>query len=199
MVKVRATVAVYLLMSLAAVGCSDDGQAANPSTTSSAPPASTPSASATPSEETWRAKFTDAQLEAYEQALGRWQEYTEKTNAIYKAGRNTPAAREVFREFSMQWQGRVGELVTRYERDGARVVRPPEGLSWQAVSARPRVVVIRQCTDYRDLLVTVKGKKLAGTQPDHLVTPLLIEMDRPIGKDWMVADTKLKDSRSCTA
>lgn len=197
MVKVRATVAMYVLMSLVAVGCSDDGQAAKPSAQSSSPTTMAPSTSSPPTEAAWRAKFTEAQLEVYEEALGRWQEYTEKANDIYRAGEDTPEARAVLREYDMQWQGQAKILATSYAKGGVRTVTPPKSVSWRALSIKPKVVLISQCTDYTNVLVTKNGKPLAGTKPKHLVTPLVIEMDKPSHHNWMVARTELRDNKSC--
>ena len=191
-----------LLFVLAVCGCSSN---ASESPVEATP---TPKATATaevpqPSSEPasvgpdWQDKFTPSQLEVYEAALKRWQEYTDQRNQIYGEGLDTPEARAVLREYSMQWQLRVRELAELYDQGGVRILVPEEAIAWRALSISPTVVLISQCTDYRDVRVTQRGRPVKGTKPDHPITPLIIEMDKTDGRDWMVALTDLKDERSC--
>ena len=190
---------VAALLSLCVL-CACTTDASKPRVESSPVPSSTPEASSPKSEmPAWHDKFTAEQIDAYEAALLRWQEYTAKGNEIYRSGRDTPQAGAVLREYSMEWQLRVRELAQVYDQGAVRIVSPESALSWKPISITDKVVVISQCTDYTNLLVTQEGEPVKGTRPDNLVTPLLIEMDKPVGRDWMVATTNLRDERPCAA
>lgn len=154
---------------------------------------SSPSAEAS----SWMDRFDADQLEKYEAALTRWQEYSRKTEAIYREGLDTPEAREVFREYDLQAVARIRSLAETYEAQGLRTVRGPESLSTEAISIDGSVVRLSQCNDYSRVLVTRNGKRVPGLKPQNPVTPLLIEMDRVAGGDWMVARVQLKDRTSC--
>ncbi|MEJ7831858.1 MAG: hypothetical protein WKF79_03010 [Nocardioides sp.] len=185
-------------------GCSEDtdpGPTAGPAPTATVTsPSLTPSQS--PTTPAWQSKYTDDELAIYEDALARQLEYFEKKNAIYKAGKDTPEAREVFREYSLLWPGLVAELAESYDQRGLRIVRPPTPLSTRMVSINMNEdgtgsLLMSQCTDYSDILVTQNGEELSGTKPDHLITALTINMSKPEGRDWMLATTELKDKQSC--
>lgn len=196
----RALVAACLAMSVLA-GCADSGDLPSgpaAQTTASVATSQTPSESqdASPS---WRSDFDAVQLKTYEQALARWVEYSRKSVAIYRAGRDTPQAREVFREYDLQAVARIRSLAETYEAQGLRIVRGPIPLGTRAVSVEKTFVRISQCNDYSRLLVTRNGEPASDLRPKNTVTPLLIEMDRPAGSDWMVARVQLKDRSSCAA
>jgi len=204
MAKLAATVAICVLAVLPLAGCSDDNAKGSDDPAPTAPTTTLKPTPTTPAPTTaaWRDKYTAEQLDAYDAALARWQEYTKKTNAIYMAGRDTSEARAVFRDYSMKWQGLVKVLAETYDAGRVRKERPTKPLSTRAQLVRLNAdgtgsVTIWQCTDYSDVLVTQNGQPVAGTKPDHLITPLIIHMAKPEGRDWMVADTELKDKASC--
>jgi hypothetical protein len=201
MKKLANVLAACVLAALVITGCSDE---TTPNGSDDpTPTAPTTSSTPTPTTPAWQAKFTAEQLEAYDAALERWQKYTEKTNEIYRVGKDTPEARAVLREYSMQWQGDVAVLADTADRK-VRIERPAKPLSWKAVSIKLNDdgtgnLIISQCTSYRDILVTQGGKPIGEAKPEHVVTALTINMSKPKGYDWMVAATDLKDKRSCAA
>ena len=187
-----------LCMVVLTAGCAEQtsSDATAPGSPMSPVPA-TPASSQSIKASSWTDEFDEEQLERYDEALTRWQEYSRKTAVIYRKGLDTPAAREVFREYDLQAVARIRSLSETYEAQGVRTVRGPEPLSTQAISIARTVVRISQCSDYSRVLVTRDGERVQGVKPRHAVTPLLIEMDRVAGGDWMVARVQLKDRTSC--
>lgn len=187
-----------LCMVVLAAGCAEQttGDAAAPGSPTSPVPA-TPAPSQSVAAPSWTEEFDAEQLERYDEALIRWQEYSRKTAVIYRKGLDAPEAREVFREYDLQAVARIRSLAETYEAQGVRTVRGPRPLSTQAISIEQTVVRIAQCSDYSRVLVTRDGERVQGVKPRHPVTPLLIEMDRVAGGDWMVARVQLKDRTSC--
>lgn len=196
----RALVAACLAMVVLAACADSGGLPSGPDAQTTVPVATSPAPSASQDASTsWKSDFDAVQLKTYEQALARWVEYSRKSVAIYRAGRDTPQAREVFREYDLQAVARIRSLAETYEAQGLRIVRGPIPLGTQAISVEKTFVRISQCNDYSRLLVTRNGKPASDLRPKNIVTPLLIEMDRPTGSDWMVARVQLKDRSSCTA
>lgn len=191
------------LMLLAPVlaACSDGAGAAGDESSPSTSPAVTLSAEPTDSSspEPWRDQFNERQIASYEAALRRWDEYSERTEQIYRAGRDTPSARAVFREYDMQAVARIKSLAETYDAQGLRTIQGPTPLSTAPVSVEPRVVLIAQCNDYSDVEVTRNGKPVEDVRPEHVQTEILIEMDKPAGHDWMVGRVQLKDETLCGA
>ncbi|MCM0621958.1 hypothetical protein [Nocardioides bruguierae] len=199
-------IAASIGVALALGGCSGDEPIAAEPTPSTGPSESTsateeasPAGQPTGDGEAWRSRFSPGQLQRYDAALSRWIEYSHKTARIYRAGVDTPGARAVFAEYDMQAQLRTRALAETYDDGGVRVERGPTALDRRATSIGRQVVVIRQCNDYSRVRVTQDGEVVAGATPRHLVTPIVIEMDRPRGRDWMVARIQLKDKTSCAA
>ena len=92
--------------SLTACGGGSDPEGKSPSNTTSM---EDPSPSDDPSEAGgppagWEDKFTREQMNTYNAALRRWEQYTKLSNEIYRKGRDTPDARNTLREFSLIWQ-----------------------------------------------------------------------------------------------
>ncbi|WP_159083765.1 hypothetical protein [Nocardioides terrigena] len=195
---------VALLVLCAASGCSTE--ASDPGAEPTSLPTQAPSAvdPSTPSEPpAWHEKFTAEQIDAYEAALNRWQQYAERTNEAWRVGDNSAEARATIREYDMQWQATLSvfeDSVTQ----GIRIERPIKPIWSKPTLIRlgsdgTGTVVIYQCTDYRGLLVTQNGRELRGTKPDHRITPFTVHMAKPEDGDWMVARTQLKDAVSCDA
>lgn len=195
----RALAAVGLAVTMLS-SCSKSTEAESGPSSPTASPTASPQTTAPPPADpspSWMSQFNGAQLARYQQALARWEAYSKQSVAIYRAGRDTPTAREVFREYDLQAVARIRSLAETYEGQGLRIARGPRPLSTKAVSVERTVVRIWQCNDYSRLLVTRNGKRASGFAPNHIVTPLIIEMDRPDGGDWMVAQVELKDRTSC--
>ena len=193
----RAVAALWMVVF--ATGCAErtTTDTAEPASPASPASATTPSPSQSVEAPLWQDKFDAEQLDRYDEALTRWQEYSRKTAVIYRKGLDTPEAREVFREYDLQAVARIRSLAETYEAQGVRTVRGPEPLSTQAISIGQTVVRISQCNDYSRVLVTRDGERVHGVKPQHALTPLLIEMDRVAEGDWMVARVQLKDRTPC--
>jgi hypothetical protein len=146
----------------------------------------------------WQDKFTRDQLNSYNAALRRWEQYTKLSNEIYRKGKDTPDARDTLQEFSLLWQRDVVTLSTDYDKGGLRREIPAEPLWAYAKSVKPTYVVIVQCTDYSKLEYTKNGDVL-DNKPKHLITPLVVRMGKPKGQDWVFEGSTLKDKKSCVA
>ena len=146
----------------------------------------------------WEDKFTREQMNSYNAALRRWEQYTKLSNEIYRKGKDTPDARDTLQEFSLFWQRDVVTLSTDYDKGGLRREVPAEPLWTYARSVKPTYVVIVQCTDYSKIKYTKNGDVL-DNKPNHLVTPLVVRMGKPQGKDWVFEGSTLKDKESCVA
>lgn len=192
---------VVAVVTVTACGA-DDSPSADPAPSrTSGLSTSTSSPSSTETPPAWESKYSPRELDQYREALRRWQEYTAKTHEIYEAGSDTPGALRVFKEYSLAWQGAAAVLADSASRH-IRVTVPERPLSTRAISVRLNqdgtgTVEISQCTDYRPVTVLQDGKQIETSRPSHLVTPLVINMTKPAGRDWMVAKTELKDHSSC--
>ena len=193
-----AVVATAVLM-LGAAAC---GGGNEPEADPTPIPTTSPTQSTSPTDppggppEGWEDKFTRDQLNIYNAALGRWERYTELANEIYRKGKDTPEARAVLREYNLFWQRDIVTLAQVYDEAGTREERPPEPLWTYARSIKPTQVVIIQCTNYSEVRITRNGEVI-DNKPKHLVTPLVIQMTKPKGRDWMFEGSTLKDKASC--
>ena len=198
----RTATTLTLLAALTAglAGCGGDDDPRAQRTPSPSPATSEPS----PTEEIggppagWEDKFTDEQLNTYNAALMRWEQYRKLSNEIYRKGKDTPEARDTLREFNLFWQRDIVTLARDYDLGGIREEVPPEPLWSYAMSVKPGHVEIIQCTDFTDVRVTKNGDVL-DNKPKHPVTPLVIEMTKPKGGDWMWQGSTLEDKQSCDA
>ncbi len=198
-----ATVSIALLATTAACGGGDDEPEATPS--SSAPTTQNPSPSdPTPTETAWQDKYTDAQLDAYEDAFSRYQEYETRSEPIWAEGKATDRAEALFKQYypSPLWQGQ-DRLLSSYEQAG--VTR--SGLAdvyWsraKSISESGLSVVINQCVDYTPIITKQNGNE--ADRPAWALKPNLrtITLERPEGSDWLiygVVDASSGKARPCT-
>ena len=198
---VTLTLIAALSGSLAACGGGSDPETTPPPST----PASTkdPSPSSDPSEAGgppagWQDKFTHKQMDTYNAALRRWEQYTKLSNEIYRTGKDTPDARDTLQEFSLLWQRDVVILTRDYSKGGIRDEVPPQPLWTYATSIKPSQVAMIQCTDYSHARTTKNGDVLVN-KPRHQVTPLIVRMTKTTDGDWKVRSTTLRDKASCAA
>lgn len=193
------TLIATLSGSLTSCGGNDDPQTKpSPSDTTSA---KDPSPSADPSgaggpPTGWEDKFTREQMNSYNAALRRWEQYTKLSNEIYRKGQDTPDARDTLQEFSLFWQRDVVTLARDFDKGGIREEVPPEPLWTYATSIEASQVAIIQCTDYSDARITKNGDVL-DNKPKHLVTPLIVRMTKTTDGDWKFRSTTLRDKASC--
>lgn len=208
--RFRTLVAAPLLTvaMLSAAACSGDDPQAEPTPTppSSSLPPSTPSA---PTSEPggppadWEDSYTADELSAYEAALSRWSRYQQAVESIDAAGKYTPEAEDLYREYIVTWQTSVIQLRDA-EKAGVRVEVPPEPIWTIADSVEIKAdgsgtVVLRQCTDYSKVRVTKDGTVTEeGVKPEHVVTPILIRMVTLDGK-WKYVETTIEDESTCAA
>ena len=152
-----AGIAIGMSVSLACCGSDDDPETLPTETTST-------STSPTPASSAWESNYTQKQLQAYEAALTRWETYEQRSEPIWAAGKVTPTARQLFKEYWVAWAVPLNQL-SLYERVGDKVVGVPEVL-W----SRPTKVsiftgggisvTIQQCIDPS----TIEVEHAPGTQ-----------------------------------
>jgi len=199
------TLVAALTGGLTACGGNDDPET-NPSpstTTSSNDPSPSDDPSEGPSDAGgppagWKDKFTREQLNTYNAALRRWQQYTKLANEIYRHGEDTPEARRTFEEYSLFWQRDAVMLARDYDKGGIREEVPPKPLWTYATSIEPNQVAMIQCTDYSAARVTKNGDVL-DNKPKHLITPLIVRLTKTTDGKWKFRTSTLKDKTSCAA
>ncbi len=207
-VRSRAAVSasLALLLTLAACG-SDQPEPIPPAPPSESNSAATSSPSSTETDKPsgvpagWEEEFSDRQLRAYQAALSRWERYRRGTGPIYAEGKNTPAARRFLRRSDLRWREQIG-ILEGIEQAGLREIRPPEPLRSRAQSVEfgqdgTGTVVITQCTDYTAMRWERNGSVEKGLKPNTLVTPLVIQMEKPAQRNWMLVESQLEGTKSC--
>ena len=91
----------------------------------------------------WEDKFTREQMNTYNAALRRWEQYTKLSNEIYRKGKDTPDARNTLQEFSLFWQRDVADPVQGLRQGRLAREVPSEPLWTYARSVKPTYVVDR--------------------------------------------------------
>jgi hypothetical protein len=155
---VATAVLVALTFALAACGSDDDP------TPLPAPTSTTPSSSPSPTTPAWESKYTPEQIQAYNEALARWESYEQRAEPIWAKGKVTPAAKALFKEYWVSWAVPLNRL-TFYEQVGDKVVGVPKVL-WSRASKVANFsgggisVTIQQCIDPS----TIEVKHAPGAQ-----------------------------------
>lgn len=176
-------------LALTASGCGPTEPVAIPSTTPSTSASSSPTSSS-PSLDpnAWQDQYTADELDAYNAALQRWQSYETRSEPIWAAGKSTPAAEALFKEYWIAWQIEAARL-EMYEKNGITVSGLADVLWSKAKSidltdtdtGAPRVV-IQQCID--PSTITVLPPASGGTDtPPYLRT---ITLDEPPSQQFMI-------------
>jgi len=151
-----------LALTAAACGGDDKPETLPTPTTSTS---STPEQSPTPTTPTWESEFTDEQLAEYNEALKRWDTYELRSEPIWAAGKATPAAQALFKEFFLNSSGQYQTLQT-YEQAKIKTTGTPK-IYWSKAASigdpkkagtQGMSTVIQQCVDYRSTTVTAMGK-----------------------------------------
>lgn len=197
------TVSVALLGTAAACGGGGEEPEATPSSsthTTQTPSPTEPS----PSDTAWQDKYTDAQLDAFDAALSRYEEYETRSEPIWTEGKATDRAEGIFKQYypSPLWQGQ-DRLLSSYQRGG--VTRT--GLAdvyWsraKSISDSGLSLVINQCVDYGPIVTEQNGKE--AERPAWALKPNLrtINLEKPEGSDWLiygVVDASSGKARPCT-
>ncbi len=181
-----ATISVALLATTAACGGDDEPEAKPSSTPTTQSPSPTESI---PTEPAWEDKYTEAQLDGYEAALSRYEEYETRTEPIWAEGKVTDRAEALFKQYfpSPIWQGYLQRLAT-YEQVDVQV----EGLAdvyWskaKSISDTGRSVVINQCVDYTTISTTQRGKPAKPVKWQQKPNLRTISLEKPDGSDWLI-------------
>lgn len=187
-----ATAAVLAGLTItAACGGNDDPEPLPPVTSSPSSPST--STSPTPTTPAWQSKYTEEQITEYEAALYRWSTYEQRSAPIWAAGKATPAAEALFREFFLDPDSQFTTLKA-YDRAKVKTEGTPK-VYWSKATAisdpkkagtRGMSTTIQQCVDYRTRTVTTMGK------PSELAKkfqkPLLREIDlTKLGTMWLIS------------
>jgi hypothetical protein len=182
-------------LGLIASACGGDGPA-DPVPTSSPSPSTVDGSSATPTPslptsdpDAWRSDFTSAQLDAYDAALARWDAYEARSEPIWAAGRATPAAESLFKEFfpSPIWNDQLEQLRI-YERYQVRIAGTPTVL-WsraRSIGRAGSAVEIVQCVDYASTTTTQNGDPTEPIRSRKTPVAREISLSRPKGFDWLI-------------
>jgi hypothetical protein len=183
-----AALSVVLLATATACGGGDDepevAPSSNADTTQSPSPTESP-----PTEAAWEDKYTDAQLDAYEAALARYESYESRTEPIWSEGKVTDRAEALFKQFfpSPIWQGYLRRLTT-YEQVDVQI----DGLAdvyWskaKSISDSGLSVEIEQCVDYTTISTTQRGKPAQPVKWQQKPNLRTITLEKPEGGDWLI-------------
>ena len=192
---------VALSGSLAACGGGRDPETkpppSNTTSTDDPSPSDDPSKSGGPPTG-WEDKFTHEQINIYNAALRRWEQFSKLANEIYRHGKDTPEARKTLREYSLFWQRDVVTLARDYDKGGIREEVQPTPLWTYPTSIESNQVAMIECTDFSNIKYTKNGDVL-DNKPKHLVTPLIVRMTKTTDGEWKFRNTTLKDKASCAA
>lgn len=197
-------VSIALLTTLAACGGGQNEPGATPTSSSTARLNQTPSPTQPdPTEAAWQDRYTDRQLDAFDEALARYQQYETRSEPIWAAGTVTLRAAALFKQYypSPLWQGQE-RLLSSYEQGG--VTRT--GLAnvyWsraKSISDRGLSVVIDQCVDYGPIITTQNDEE--AERPAWALKPNLrtITLERPEDSEWLiygVVDASSGNARPC--
>lgn len=189
---------VAAMMLVALSGCNDGG---DPRGDPDPTPSVTPTSSTTPSDPPWMAKYSEPELEAYEAALLRWEQYEKRAAPIWEAGKATPEAKRLFRQFFYAWPT-MYERLESYERSKVRIEGLPEVLWSRArrvqVADGTGAVTIDQCIDPTTVVVLQDGEPASGSLKDPFLRT--IRLSRPTGHAYLISEVlgaEQKKVRTC--
>jgi hypothetical protein len=180
--------AVLAALTFAVAACgSDDDPRPLPAPTST-PPSSSPSPTTTPA---WESKYTSEQIQAYNEALARWETYEQRAEPIWAKGKVTPAAEALFKEYWVAWAVPLNTLQT-YQQNGLAVSGVAHVLSSVPASidleSATASVVIKQCIDPASISVTKDGEAQASSGQKPYVRT--ITLDRAADRPFLVGGFK---------
>lgn len=185
---IRRTLSTLAALTLvgALSACSDATRDPEPKatdSTTSAAPTPTPTATA------WRDAYTENQLTGYDAALRRWESYLNRSEPIWAAGKATPQAEDLFKEYFPDpiWRTVNAQLKTYEE-----VEVKSEGQAqvyWSRateISKNARNVTIEQCVNYSAGETSQRGEVVKVA--DWAKEPRLrvVELSRPKGYGWLI-------------
>jgi hypothetical protein len=177
-------VASFLVGACAACGGNDGG--ADPSDpplpTTSAPSTSTSSSSTIPS---YLEPFSPDERAAYEDAVAAYARYVAQDNRFLAAGETTVAASDFYHHDSIDWASSWANLAQLANNDvtvtGATAVKSTRPVTIKLGATD--VIVLRQCLDQSQVVVTQNGKRLDQPQ---FKTPhsFRVRLERQHGETW---------------
>lgn len=182
----RYFVAGVVLVALSGCGDGDD-QRGDPEPT---PSSVSPTPSTPVSDPPWMAKYTKAQLDAYEDAILRWQQYEHRAAPIWKAGKATPEAERLFRTYFIGWR-RPMSLLELYAQNDVQVVGVPEVL-WSrptkvSLAQDGDTVIVKQCVDFSTVTVTQGGEPQDhATADDPIVRTVNLARAPKAAARWLI-------------
>jgi hypothetical protein len=167
---------------------------------------STPtSTSQAPTIDSWRDDYSDDELAAYHAALARWTEYETRAAPIWEAGKATPEAQALFRQYfpAPNWQAQFQTLET-YEQAEVRVTGLPT-VKWSEATriktgGSTGSVSIRQCVDYLTAQIRQYGQPVEKEAVFQQPVLRTIVLGKPEGKSWLIYQLReptAKDAKNC--
>lgn len=191
---IRRTLSTVAALALAAglAACSDDKKDPEPKATDS-----TTSAEPTPTEPAWEDAYTEKQLDGYEAALQRWESYLDRSEPIWAAGKATPQAEDLFKEYFPDpiWRS-VFQTLKTYEQVEVKTVGQAQ-IYWSKateISKTARSVTIEQCVKYSAARTTQHGEVVEGSAWGDQPRIRRIHLSKPEGYGWLIYD--LQDATS---
>ena len=189
---VTALILSALAISTTACG-GDDPEAAQPAeptssaTDTSSPEPTTSSPTPTTNPDAWKTKFSAPQLEAYDEALQRWESYESRSEPIWAKGQATPAAEKLFKEFFPHptWISYF-ERLQGYEQVDVKIAGTPT-VYWskaKSVTKSGSGVQIQQCVNYESVQRTQKGEEIPRPAPKPQLRTIFLS--QPEGYDWLI-------------
>jgi hypothetical protein len=187
----RTAAGLTVLGLLFTTGCqgSSNGEAEPlpPSETLSSPSETPPSSSPSPTEPAWQDDYSQKQIAAYEAALERFETYEQRSEPIWRRGKATPGAEELFKEYFIEgyWQSQQSKLRIYEEAEVST-----SGLA-KVLWSRPThvsngVVRIRQCVDYRPTTTTQRGEETRPVKSRQRPVIRLIGLSKDGGTPWQI-------------
>ena len=147
---------------------SSPGAESLPTASASQPTSATPTSSPSSSDPSaWRDDYSPEELEAFDDALARWNSFERLAEPIWAEGKLTLAAERLFRRFS-RTAGVFINRLRQYEAADIQVIGRPTVLSSVPTRLELRgdgsaTVRIRQCVDYTTQTFVQYGEEVEGT------------------------------------
>lgn len=182
-----AAAALSGVLLLALAGCGDDETTADPDPTEA--PSSTHTASASPTADpsAWTSDYTEAEVKAFDAALRRFDAYEKASEPIWAAGKATPAAKKLFKEYfpSPNWEAMYREL-QMYETADVQTTGRAAVLWSEPTHLTKGSALIRQCVDYDPMETVQRGSP--APRIESRADPVLreINLSKPEGYDWLI-------------
>jgi predicted small lipoprotein YifL len=186
---------VFSALTFALAACGSKGDP----TPLPAPTSKTSSSSPSPTTPAWESKYTAEQIQAYNEALARWESYEQRSEPIWAKGKVTPAAEALFKEYWITWPNTLNTL--RYlEANGVTKSGVPTVVSSQPKKveegSKDVTVVIRQCIDDSNVKTVSEAGAPSSTGP---ATPYvrLITMKKVSSTPWRIVGADGDKAQTC--